>query len=152
MRKLRVYPAALSTKTASHAEGDRRKTEGQRGACRHTVRGELKKKEKKKRAFRTSEARERLEASDTGWSGTLAPPHVDCKWQTEFSLAAGAKMEADSFVRECERLSGRAGIGMISSLSSPKSPKHASKKTSVAIKRRKTGIKKKRNKDDEQLL
>lgn len=110
------------------------------------MRGEF----KKKRAFRTSEARERLEASDTGWSGTLAPPHVDCKWQTEFSLAAGAKMEADSFVRECERLSGRAGIGMISSLSSPKSPKRAcKKKTSVAIKRRKTT--KKRKKDDEQL-
>lgn len=32
-------------------------------------------------------------------------------------------MEPDSFVRECERLSGKAGIGMISALSSPKSPK-----------------------------
>lgn len=68
-----------------------------------------------------------MEASDTGWSGTLAPPHVDCKWQTKFALAAGAKMEPDSFVRECERLSGRPGIGMISSLSSPKSPKRVCK-------------------------
>lgn len=32
-------------------------------------------------------------------------------------------MEPDSFVRECERLSVGAGIEMISSLSSPKSPR-----------------------------
>lgn len=46
-------------------------------------------------------------------------PLVDCKWQSKFTLAVGAKMESDSFVSEFERLSGRAGIGMISSLSSP---------------------------------
>lgn len=86
-----------------------------------------------KKAFRTSENRERLEASDMGWSGTLALPHVDCKWQTKFSLAAGAKMEPDSFVREFERLSGRAGIGMISSLSSP-NRQSAFLKTAVVIK------------------
>lgn len=47
------------------------------------------------------------------------PPLVDCKWQSKFTLAVGAKMESDSFVREFERLSSRAGIGMIPSLSSP---------------------------------
>lgn len=71
-----------------------------------------------------------------GWSGTLALPHVDCKWQTKFSLAAGAKMEPDSFGREFERLSGRAGIGMISSLSSP-NRQSVFLKTSVVIKDKK---------------
>lgn len=42
-------------------------------------------------------------------------------------------MEPDSFVREFERLSGRAGIGMISSLSSP-NRKSAFLKTTVVIK------------------
>lgn len=45
-------------------------------------------------------------------------PLVDCKWQSKFTLAAGAKMESDRFVREFEQLSGRAGIRMIPSLSS----------------------------------
>lgn len=46
--------------------------------------------------------------------GDAAPPLVDCKWQSKFTLTAGAKMGSDSFVRESERLSGRAGIWMIS--------------------------------------
>lgn len=52
----------------------------------------------------------------------FALPLVDCKWQSKFTLAVGAKMESDSFVREFERLSGRAGIGMIPSPFISKSP------------------------------
>lgn len=45
------------------------------------------------------------------WHGlkrNSALPLVDCKWQSKFTLSAGAKMEADSFVGEFEKLSGRA--------------------------------------------
>lgn len=55
-------------------------------------------------------------------------------------------MEADSFVRECERLSGRAGIGMISSLSSPKSPKRACKKKNLCGDKEEENYKKKKKK------
>lgn len=48
-----------------------------------------------------------------------ALPLADCKWQSKFTLAVEAEMEPDSFVGEFERLSGRAGIGVIPSLSSP---------------------------------
>lgn len=44
---------------------------------------------------------------------------VYCKWQTKFTLAVRGKMRLDSFVREFEWFSGRAGIGMILRLSSP---------------------------------
>lgn len=43
-----------------------------------------------------------------------ALPLVDCKWQSKFTQTAGAGMGSDSFVRESERLSGSAGIWMIS--------------------------------------
>lgn len=55
-----------------------------------------------------------LQSSDTGLGRDGALPLVDCKWQSKFTLTAGAGMGSDSFVRESERLSGRAGIWMIS--------------------------------------
>lgn len=65
----------------------------------------------------------------TEMEGVLLP--VDCTWQSELILAAPSKMESDSSVREFERLSGRAGIQMIPSLSSPKSPAYAREASTV---------------------